>query len=238
MIFRIFTKLKAPIVSSTLFFTGIILSVGALYVFSIHPSFLKIEVVYALVGSTFFLGLASIHLTARSIKQTVVYLKPKKEQEKIITTVAELDNQLTLDSIEKILQSGQAVSQSIINDVCKQLQAGQAALYTAHESTLKFSCGFAVSNDDFIKHEYNFGESLIGRVAKDARTLYIDKLPENYIIIFSGLGSASPAYLVIIPLVHDEKVKGVLEIALFKPISKNTILQLENIGTAWAKAGL
>lgn len=238
MIFRIFTKLKAPIVSSTLFFTGIILSVGALYVLPAYPSLMKIEVVYGIVGLTFFAGLFSIHLTARSIKQTVVYLEPKKEEEKIITAVTESDNQLTLDSIEKILQNGQAVSQNIINDVCKQLEAGQAALYTAHESTLTFSCGFAVSNDDFMKHEYKIGESLIGRVAKEAKSLYIDKLPEGYIIIFSGLGSSSPAYLAIIPLVHNEEVKGVLEIALFKPISKNTILQLENIGNAWAKAGL
>jgi hypothetical protein len=238
MIFRIFTKLKAPIVSSTLFFTGIILSVGALYVLPTYPSFVRIEIVYAIVGLTFFSGLFSIHLTARSVKQTVVYLQPKKEQEKIITEITESDNQLALDSIEKILQDGRAISQNIINDVCKQLQAGQAALYTADESTLKFCCGFAVSNDDFMKHEYKFGEGLIGRVAKDVRSLYIDKLPEGYIIIFSGLGSSSPAYLAIIPLVHNEEVKGVFEIALFKPISKNTILQLENIGNAWAKAGL
>lgn len=238
MIFRIFTKLKAPIVSSTLFFTGIVLSVGALYVLPAHPSFIRIEVVYAIVGLTFLSGLFSIHLTARSIKQTVVYLEPKKEEEKIITEVTESDNQLTLDSIEKILQSGQPVSQNIINDICRQLQAGQAALYKTHESILKFSYGYAVSNDDFIKHEYQIGEGLIGRVAKDARTLYIDKLPEGYIIIFSGLGSSSPSHLAILPLVHNEEVKGVLEIALFRPISKNTILQLENIGNAWAKAGL
>lgn len=238
MIFRIFTRLKAPIVSSTLFFTGIILSVGALYVLPAYPSWIKIEVVYAIVGLTFLSGLLSIHLTARSIKQTVVYLEPKKAEEKIIAAVTESDNQLTLNSIEKIIQNGQAVSQNIINDICKQLEAGQAALYAVHESTLKFSCGFAVSNDDFMKHEYTLGEGLIGRVAKEARSLYIDKLPEGYIIIFSGLGSSSPAYLVVVPLVYDSEVKGVLEIALFKPVSKNTILQLENIGNAWAKAGL
>jgi hypothetical protein len=199
---------------------------------------MKIEVVYGLVGLTFFAGLFSIHLTARSIKQTVVYRAPIKEDEKIIAAVSESDNQLTLDSIEKILQSDQAVSQNILTDICKQLQAGQAAVYKAHESVLKFSCGYAVSKDDFMKHEYKIGESLIGRVAKDGRSLYIDKLPEGYIIIFSGLGSSSPAYLAIIPLLDNEQVKGVLEIALFKPISKNTILQLENIGNAWAKAGL
>lgn len=237
MIFRIFSKLKAPIVSSTLFFTGIILSVGALYVLPAYPSFLKIEVVYGIVGLTFLVGLFSIHVTAKSIKQTVVYLEPKKE-EKIITVVEETDNQLTLDPIEKIIQDGISVSQNIINNVCNQLQAGQAALYINAESALRFYCGFAVSHDDFKKHEYKLGEALIGRVAKEAQSLYIDKLPEGYIVIFSGLGSSSPRYLVIIPLLHNEEVKGVLEIALFQPVSKNTILQLENIGKAWAKAGL
>ena len=238
MIFRIFTKLKAPVVTSTLFFTGIILSVGALYVLPTYPSLMKIEAVYGIVGLTFLAGLFSIHFTARSIKQTVVYLKPKKEEEKIISVVTESDNQLTLHSIEKILHSGNPVSQNIINDVCRQLQAGQAALYTVHESTLTFTSGFAVSTDAIVKREYNIGEGLIGRVAKEARSLYIDALPEGYNIIFSGLGSSSPSHLVIVPLIHNEEVKGVLEVALFRPISKNTILQLENIGNAWAKAGL
>lgn len=238
MIFRIFTKLKAPIVTSTLFFTGIILSVGALYVLPLYPSLIRIEIVYAIIGMTFLSGLFSIHITARSIKQTIVYLEPKKEEIKIVAKVTESDNQLTLDSIEKIFQVGQNVSQSIINEICKQLQAGQAALYTAQESNLKFNCGYAVSHDDFMKKEYAFGEGLIGRVAKDAQSLYIDRLPEGYIIIFSGLGSSYPAYLAIIPLLHNEEVKGVLEIALFNSVSKNTILQLENIGNAWAKAGL
>lgn len=238
MIFRIFAKLKAPIVSSALFFIGIVLSAGALYLLSTYPSLIRFEVVYALVGLTFSFGLFSVHFTARSIRQTVVYLEPKKEEEKIITAVAESDNQLTLDAIEEILQNGQAVSQNIINEVCKQLQAGQAALYTVHESTLTFTCGFAVASDEFIKHEYKFGEGLIGRVAKEAKSLYIDKLPKGHITIFSGLGSSSPTYLIIVPLVHNEEVKGVLEVALFNSISKNTILQLENIGHAWAKAGL
>lgn len=238
MILRIFSKLKAPIVSSTLFFIGIVLSVGALYVLPLHPAWIDIETVYSIIGLTFFAGLLAIHFTTRSVKQTIVYLEPKKEAEKIITQVTESDNELTLDSIEKILQNGQAISQNIINDICKQLQAGQAALYTANESTFRFSCGYAVATDDFIKHEYAVGEGLIGRVAKEARSLYIDKVPEGYIVIFSGLGSSSPTHLIIVPLVHDQEVKGVLEIALFRPISKNTVLQLENIGNAWAKAGL
>jgi putative methionine-R-sulfoxide reductase with GAF domain len=68
---------------------------------------------------------------------------------------------------------------------------------------------------------YEFGEGLIGQSAAGARTLYVDDIPEGYIKIISGLGSASPKYLLIVPMKQQDHATGVLEIASFIPLSED-----------------
>jgi transcriptional regulator with GAF, ATPase, and Fis domain len=229
---------ELPIILSTLFFTGIVMSGGALYEFQISPMLLTVDRVATVIGLTFLTGLLALHFTAKSVKQTVVYLEPKQEQDHKQNGTGDSDNQLVLDPIHQILRRGKDVSQHLINELARQLNVGQAALYVSKETTLELKCGFALSYDHASSHTYAHGEGLIGRVAKEGKSLYIDKLPQGYITIFSGLGSASPTYLALVPLNRENEVKGVLEIASFKPLSTNTLIELENIGKAWAETGV
>lgn len=231
-------RFEPSIIFSTLFFTGIVISAGALYEFQINPTLLTIGGIGTIIGLTFFTGLLSIHFTARSVKQTVVYLEHKRDEDHKQNEADISENQLALDPIYEILQHGNDVSRKLINELARQLQVGQAALYVSRETTLELKCGFALSYNDASTHAYTLGEGLIGRVAKESKSLYIDKLPQGYIPIFSGLGSASPAYLAVVPLNSGNEVKGVLEVSLFNRLTTSTLIQLENIGKAWAEAGL
>lgn len=53
------------------------------------------------------------------------------------------------------------------------------------------------------------------QAAANGKTLYVDDIPEGYIYVISGLGSASPKYLLIVPFKKQEQVIGMLEIASF-----------------------
>jgi len=79
------------------------------------------------------------------------------------------------------------------------------------------------------KTEFQFGEGLIGQVAKEQEKLYIDNLPEKYIKVASGLGDALPKNLLILPIAHSQKTIGVVELASFNPISQNELDLLEAI---------
>ncbi len=70
----------------------------------------------------------------------------------------------------------------------------------------------------------------MGRVAAEGNTIYLDKLPEGYITIFSGLGAASPSFLAIVPIKDQTGVTGIIEIASFKELNKNTLADLEKVG--------
>lgn len=231
-------KLKSATVLSMLFASGIALSIAAVYGFSQQPQQVSGFAMYTILGLTFVTGLYAINKATGSVRQTVVYLEQKKSAGQTETTLHNSDEQLTLAPLDKLLTETQAVSQSMVNAISKQLDAGQTALYAVTGGVIQLACGFALSNEEASKQTYQLGEGLVGRVAKEGNSLYIDSLPKGYIIVFSGLGSASPNYLALVPLKVNEEVKGVLELALFKPLTHATLLQLETIGNRWAAVGL
>ncbi len=232
------SKNEAPILATTLFFTGIVVSAGSLYAYQVTPADITTFQLCATIGLTFFAGWLSIHFTSRSIRQTVVYVAKKEEQETEQHDTCEGEDQLTFDGLNDILRSGDDNSQSMVNGLARQLQAAQIALYVSVGNSMELKCGFALSSQESRPRVYANGEGLVGRVAEEGDTLFIDKLPTGYITVFSGLGATSPTYLAIVPLKHEDEVRGVLEVATFVPLSGNTILQLEQLGKTWTQAGL
>src|SRR6478735_5081187 len=84
---------------------------------------------------------------------------------------------------------------------------------------MQVKTGYALSISESATTRYTFGEGLIGQAAANGQLLYLDEIPEGYIKIISGLGSASPRYLLIAPVKNQETVLGILEIASFSPYS-------------------
>src|SRR5262249_40685536 len=57
------------------------------------------------------------------------------------------------------------------------------------------------------------GEGLVGQCAMDKQKILLDNLPPEYIRISSGLGSAAPRSVLVLPLIFEGQVRGVLELA-------------------------
>jgi GAF domain-containing protein len=109
--------------------------------------------------------------------------------------------------------------------ICKQLDAGQGAIYAALEEDgkrkIELKGGYALSIGESTIIRYEFGEGLIGQSAANGKTLYVDDVPEGYIRIVSGLGSASPKYLLIVPIKNQERVLAIMEIASFTTVTED-----------------
>lgn len=69
------------------------------------------------------------------------------------------------------------------------------------------------SKDSF---HFKEGEGLNGQVAKNGQVQVLRTIPEQYAKVFSGLGSGSPAYLAIVPIVVGERTIALLEVAGFR----------------------
>ncbi|MFD4664862.1 HAMP domain-containing protein [Streptomyces halstedii] len=76
---------------------------------------------------------------------------------------------------------------------------------------------------------FGMGESLIGQAARSRRTIAADGVPGDYIRISSGLGPMTPGSLIVLPVVVDDQVLGVIELAsftAFTPVHRDFLEQL------------
>ncbi|WP_269856657.1 HAMP domain-containing protein [Streptomyces sp. RPT161] len=64
------------------------------------------------------------------------------------------------------------------------------------------------------------GESLIGQAAVERRTILVENVPPGYLKIASGLGEAPPAHVIVLPLLFEDRVLGVIELASFQPLTQ------------------
>nr|HPH46010.1 GAF domain-containing protein [Chryseolinea sp.] len=70
----------------------------------------------------------------------------------------------------------------------------------------------------------------------EKRTLYLKKVPKDYVHITSGLGDAAPRCVIIVPLKVNDTMVGLIELASFKEFEKYQIAFMENLGENIAHA--
>ncbi|WP_017730172.1 HAMP domain-containing protein [Nafulsella turpanensis] len=73
------------------------------------------------------------------------------------------------------------------------------------------------------------GEGLIGQCALEKEKILMDNVPQDYIKISSGLGEATPLSLIILPILFEDQIKGVLELASFQKFSQMHLYFLEQL---------
>jgi signal transduction histidine kinase/CheY-like chemotaxis protein/HAMP domain-containing protein len=97
------------------------------------------------------------------------------------------------------------------------------------ETRLRLIAGYGLRADKDAPIQYRIGQSLIGQVAKNKQLVVVDQVPQGYIKISSGLGEAPPANLAILPLLFEDEVLGVLELASFTPYTPVQVEFLEQL---------
>lgn len=119
-------------------------------------------------------------------------------------------------------------SEKLLSCISNFYEIAQAEIFLRktvdEQDKLALSATYAFYVPDEKVFEFELGEGLIGQVAKAGKPITLTELPEGYIIIKSGLGSASPSHLAIIPWNDaNGKTFAVLEIASFKPFQPEDV---------------
>lgn len=121
-------------------------------------------------------------------------------------------------SEEKLLTEG-------LTEICKSLDAGVGAYYMlmkdGAKKVLQMNATYAMSLAESQRPTFEVGEGLVGQVAAERKSIIIDDIPEGYIKIVSGLGSASPTHVLVSPVVYGKELCGVVEIAAFTAFTEN-----------------
>jgi signal transduction histidine kinase/HAMP domain-containing protein/CheY-like chemotaxis protein len=94
------------------------------------------------------------------------------------------------------------------------------------------SYGYTAHPD--VPRRFRIGESLVGQAARTKKPIVVERTPVDYVRISSGLGQAGPVSLIVLPVLFEDHVLGVIEIAScasFTAVHRDFLLQLmETIG--------
>ncbi|MEH6948295.1 ATP-binding protein [Bacillus sp. JJ634] len=126
------------------------------------------------------------------------------------------------------------LGQRFINKITSMIDANYGVFYVKQgtgEERFHSIASYAFNGQNSGQSSFGYGEGIVGQAALEKRTIYLTDLPEDYIKITSGVGSASPANLMVIPVEYEGEVIVVIELAKFKeftPIQQTLINQVAN----------
>jgi CheY-like chemotaxis protein len=110
-----------------------------------------------------------------------------------------------------------AVANQALSFLSGYLKAGTGLLYLFEEKseTLRVAANYAFTGDRAVNGTIRLGEGVTGEAAREKRSIILKEVPAGYLAIGSALGEAPPASVLAVPLVHDESLVGVIELASF-----------------------
>lgn len=120
---------------------------------------------------------------------------------------------------------------SVLYALSKQIDIAVGMVYQFENEVFNPVATFAYYSDEAPK-SFKIGEGISGQVAKDQKAMFLNDLPSKSLMIVSGLGQIEVNNLAIIPILKDDNVLGLIEIATFKPFDKWFVNNVNEISNA------
>lgn len=133
--------------------------------------------------------------------------------------------------------------QKAINFTARYVNAGQGALYVydADQEQLKLYGTFAFTEREDISNTYKLGEGIVGQVALERSPILLRHVTRAEAVITTGTVSQAPLNTYTFPLLYENTLYGVLELASTEPLQamQQEVLEESNrvIATAMFSAG-
>jgi CheY-like chemotaxis protein/signal transduction histidine kinase/HAMP domain-containing protein len=121
----------------------------------------------------------------------------------------------------------EAVSQLIMSELTPLVSAQVGAFFMsemngggADEAKLRLIASYGYKRRKSVANRFEIGEGLVGQAALERKAILLTKAPEDYITVASGLGESAPVNIVVLPVLFEDQVMAVIELASFEPFSE------------------
>jgi methyl-accepting chemotaxis protein len=126
------------------------------------------------------------------------------------------------DIIREFGNDTQKLADEFIRGLIKYSELNQGGLFLlsekAEDPTLNLASCYAYDRKKFLTKEVSIGNGLVGQCFLERHPIYMTNVPKDYVEITSGLGSAAPRCIYIVPVKTEEEIVGVIELASFKEL--------------------
>ncbi|MDF1820919.1 MAG: response regulator [Alcanivoracaceae bacterium] len=146
-----------------------------------------------------------------------------RRQERLKTRLAELNDRMRGDMT--LQQLGNNMLTYLVPVM--ESQVGAFYVFDEDDELLTLNSSYAMQRRKNLANEFRLGESLVGQCALEKKQILLSEVPEDYISIASATGKATPRNIIVTPIVHEDELKGVLEIGAFREFDDEDLRFLE-----------
>lgn len=98
----------------------------------------------------------------------------------------------------------------------------------------RMAASYAYAVRRYKQQRVELGEGLVGRCGRERKRILMTDIPPDYVKIASGLGQSTPRALLLVPMIVNDELVGVLEIASFSTFEEYVIRFVETIAATFA----
>ncbi len=117
------------------------------------------------------------------------------------------------------LRDLETVSRLIMSELTPLVGAQHGAFFMREtegdEDVLRLIASYGYKERKNVPTRFGVGEGLVGQAALELKPILLTEAPDDYIRITSGLGEAPPVNVIVIPVLFEDQVMAVIEIAAF-----------------------
>jgi PAS domain S-box-containing protein len=148
---------------------------------------------------------------ARSVAVLQSEARQMETQRWIKTHIAEISSEL------QQVASFSELSQKFLSHIAPLIRLGHGVFYIYEEGQkrLRLLGGYAYRERKNLDQYFAMGQGLVGQCAMERTPILITDPPEDYIRIGSSLGESVPRAISVLPVLRNERLLGVLELATF-----------------------
>ena len=179
-----------------------------------------------------------LHESENVLKKNLEEVQKAQEEEKNRAWVTEGLGRI--NNLTRQYDNPAELSKEVISEIVKYVDANQGAIYLVEkdeeneEPYMEMKAAFAFGRRKSIKDKVKVGEGLIGQCYLEKDMIFLTEVPDDFVRIKSGLGDAPPKNIVIMPLMTNEKIEGILEVASFQVLPDYKVDYLKKLGESLA----
>ncbi len=124
------------------------------------------------------------------------------------------------------------VGRMLLSELAPLVNAQQGVIYQMEgegSTVMTLLSAFAGDGEDGHLRQLQVGEGLVGQCASEKRRMLINDLPADNISIRSGLFEAVPRSVIVLPVLFEDRVKAVIELASLSAFTASQLAFLEQL---------